>query len=144
MIGRSFDPCREGGFGENVCDMLKFKNIPRGLRILYFILIGAGIIAGDALVFIPQIPILIGFPLYYWINLFVDVGILIIFAHILGVPTAVALPKLFDSLFVFALAPMFPALAPVAYFMELIPWFTFALCTYLIYKALVKNQPVRA
>ena len=142
VISPKVDPCQFGGSLEQVCDRAKFNNESSGLRLSNWVLYATVVIFGDMLKWFPQIPAL--FPnqfAYNVANFIVDsIGIGIAFV-ILGFPgLLVSLLKLFDSFVIFLLGSLFPVLLPIAWWMDVIPWFLFALCTYFIYKGFILKK----
>lgn len=132
------DPCAEGNALENACDLMKFNRKNRGLQLINYIIIAIVIIVGDVLKWFPQIAAL--FPdafTYNIVNLILDIVGVIAFFVMLGIPGLISVLKLVDSLIIFVLAAYIPELAPLAFWIEIIPAYSISLIAYYIYKAIM-------
>lgn len=142
VLSPNIDPCQFGGALEQVCDRNKFNSESSGLRLAHWILIGAIIIVCDVLKWFPQVAALFSDPYIYAIaNLLVDLASIILYFVILGFPgLIVSLLKLFDSMVFFLLGGIFPILIPIAFWVEVFPWFMFAVGAYFVYKAFILKK----
>jgi len=142
VINPKIDPCQVGGFLDQICDRNKFNKESGTLRMLHWVVIGNILIFGDVLKWFPQVKALFDPTVYAWINLLVDGVAIAIYFVILGFPgLLVALPKLVDTSVYFIFGAIFPILNPIAYWVEMIPWFMLGVGAYFLYKGFILKKP---